>query len=149
MKINELFYEELFIKNFEAKNKKEALKSLSQILEQKDFVNSSKDALKGFLAREKQFSTGIGFGFAIPHIRIDAVKKPSILFAKSDNGIEWKSMDKNKVNYIFMISIPMSAEAGNDHMAALGELSRSFMKEEFRNKVSEINSVDELKKLFE
>lgn len=149
MKISKLFYDELFFNNYEAKNKKDVLKKLSSEIVKANYGSDEKAILKAYLKREKEFSTGIGHGIAIPHVRISEISKPAIMFVKPSTSIKWGSLDGNDVKYIFMIMMPSGENAGSEHLSALAELSRNFMKKEFQDGVSKVENLEDLKKLFD
>lgn len=57
-------------------------------------IADDRDAVvEAFKAREAMGTTGMTGGFAIPHAKTDAVKKPALVVVKFDNPIEWESMD--------------------------------------------------------
>ena len=45
----------------------------------------------GIMAREAQTSTGLGDGIAMPHSKNAAVKEATVLFAKSNKGVDYES----------------------------------------------------------
>jgi len=54
-------------------------------------------------AREKQLSTGIGEGIAIPHARTEAVSDFAVALARIESGVEFDAMDAKPVHLVFMI----------------------------------------------
>ena len=149
MEISKLFDEKLFFIDFEAKNKKEFLKSISEKIEKEGFSNDKKELFKAFKKREKEFSTGIGYGLAIPHARVASITKPVIAFAQMKDEVNWgKTLDNKNVKNIFTICIPLNDQAGSDHMETIAQLSRKFMDEKFRKSILEIKNFKDLTKLF-
>ena len=70
---------------------------------------------------------GLGDGIAMPHSKNAAVKEATVLFAKSNKGVNYESLDGQATDLFFMIAAP---EGANDtHLAALAELSQYLMKE--------------------
>lgn len=61
---------------------------------------------EAIFSRENLMSTAIGNNLAIPHARLQKLKKPLILFLKSENDIEWNAMDGLPVHFIFLIITP-------------------------------------------
>ena len=51
---------------------------------------------------------------------------PVVGFARSDEGVEWGSMDGTKARLVFMIAVPEAA-AGDEHLRILALLSRKLM----------------------
>ena len=86
--IKNLLSSDAVILNLKAKTKKEALNEIATHLEKNKFVSSAKDFEAGLIAREKQFSTGIGESIAIPHAQNKSVLKNVVLIARSKDGID-------------------------------------------------------------
>lgn len=84
------------------------------------------------VARENEGTTGMMDGFAIPHAKDHSIKEPSILIVTLDQGIEWNSMDGQRINFIIALFIPDS-EAGTTHLKLLSAVARLLM----RNEVTE------------
>ena len=142
MKVHDFFKEEISIFNFEAKNKNDALKKISFLLEEKGFGKNKNKIYKLFLKREKEFSTGIGSGFAIPHLKDEIMNENVVLFAKLNSKIKWKSLDDKPVEYIFAIAVGKGQS--DDHMVILSDLSRKFMKPEFKEAISKVGTFSDL-----
>ena len=58
----------------------------------------------GIMAREAQTSTGLGDGIAMPHSKNAAVKEATVLFAKSNKGVDYESLDGQPTDLFFMIA---------------------------------------------
>ena len=131
--------------NFQAKTKTEALDMLSKIL----LKNKAIDDLTGFLddvyEREAITSTGIGFGIAIPHAKSSHVIVPSVIFAKSDEGIPFDAMDGRDAHLFFMIAMP--EDGTNAHLKVLAMLSRKLMHNDFREALLESKTKEDVLKL--
>ena len=99
------------------------------------------------MAREALTSTGLGDGIAMPHSKNAAVKEATVLFAKSNKGVDYESLDGQVTDLFFMIAAP---EGANDtHLAALAELSQYLMKDGFADKLRKVSSPDEVIALFD
>ena len=102
---------------------------------------------EGILAREALTSTGLGDGIAMPHSKNTAVKEATVLFAKSNKGVDYESLDGQPTDLFFMIAAP---EGANDtHLAALAELSQYWMKDGFADKLRQVTSPDQVIELFD
>jgi len=80
-------------------------------------------------AREQLLPTGIDGGIGIPHARSAGVSTPTVVFGRSDRGIEWGAAD-GPAHLVFLIAVPEGA--GDEHLTLLASLSRALMREEFR-----------------
>ena len=84
-------------------------------------------------------TTGIGDGVAIPHAKSAWVKKPTVVVGKSLKGIEWESLDDEKVHMVFLIAVPEGN--GNEHLKILQMLAVSIMDDDFKEELE--NATDE------
>ncbi|WP_262177203.1 PTS sugar transporter subunit IIA [Haloarcula laminariae] len=105
-------------------------------------VDDRQAALDALLAREEETSTGVGMGIGIPHAKTEAVNRPSLAFARSDEGIDFGSMDGEPATLIFMILVPK--EGGEDHLTILSSLSRALMHDDVRERLHEAEDESEV-----
>jgi len=87
-------------------NKEEILRLLVKTFIHTHVFNDETILLNSILEREKIISTGIGIGFAVPHTRIEGVKKPALSIAKCDPPLEYTSIDNQPVHTIVMFVMP-------------------------------------------
>ncbi|MDD2534878.1 MAG: fructose PTS transporter subunit IIA [Eubacteriales bacterium] len=125
-----LITEELIALNLSAKTKNEAIHMLAEKAAAAGRVADVAGYVEAVLHREGEYSTGMGFGVAIPHGKTNAVIEPLLLYATVDS-MDWQSLDGNPIDVIFMIGVPAD-NAGDVHLRILANLSRRLMKEDFR-----------------
>lgn len=97
------------------------------------------------LAREKEGTTGIGDGIAIPHGKGDAVREPALAAMTLPEGVDFASLDGRPAHLIFMIAAPDTED--NVHLAVLSRLSALLMDVDFRKKLMEAKSPEEFLKI--
>lgn len=85
------------------------------------------------MERETEVSTGIGFGIAIPHARVENIDRVYMAAARSVKGIDFSAIDGQPVHLIFMIISP--AGVSNEHVQVLSSLSRIMSYEDIRKKL--------------
>ncbi|MFF4010468.1 fructose-specific PTS transporter subunit EIIC [Streptomyces sp. NPDC001717] len=117
-----------------ADSKEAAIREMAQLLAGTGDVRDVDELVRVALAREAQGTTGLGESIAIPHAKTDAVSRPIVGFARSDEGIEWGALDGTKARLVFMISVPEAA-AGDEHLRILALLSRKLMDGGFRERL--------------
>ncbi|MGW2346379.1 fructose-specific PTS transporter subunit EIIC [Streptomyces sp. NPDC001661] len=115
----------------DAQDKEAAIRELAGLAAATGKVADAEELVQTALRREEQGTTGLGEEIAIPHAKTDAVTAPVVCFARSDEGIEWGSLDGTKARLVFMISVPEAA-AGDEHLRILALLSRKLMDTDFR-----------------
>lgn len=98
-----------------------------------------------FMNREAEFPTGLQDGFAIPHARTKRVKKIAIMYLRTKEGIEWGTLDDQKVNYMFALMVPADYE-GNIHLQMISTLATCLLEDDFKEKVKSSCQKAELKK---
>ncbi|MGY0486180.1 fructose-specific PTS transporter subunit EIIC [Streptomyces sp. WG-D5] len=114
-----------------AQDKEAAIREMAGLAARTGKVADEEELVRTALRREEQGTTGLGEEIAIPHAKTDAVTAPVVGFARSDEGIEWGSLDGTKAKLVFMISVPEAA-AGDEHLRILALLSRKLMDTDFR-----------------
>ncbi len=119
--------------DLKAKNKKDALLELSQLLGVSDSIDDYEVIEKALIEREKLGSTGIGKGVAIPHAKTDFANKLTIAFGRSNGGVDFESLDGEDVNLFFVFASPLS-DSGI-YLKILARISRLIRDEKFRKKL--------------
>lgn len=147
MDVKQLFSEGRVNFNLKSNTKIEVIEELSNLLYEDGKLNDKDKFIKAVLKREEEFSTGIGMGIAIPHGKSNAVKEACIVFGKSNNGIEYGSMDDKPAFLFFLIAVP--EEASDLHLRALSEISRKLMHEDIRKNLLKAGKYEDFIKIFE
>jgi len=86
--------------------KEALLDELVEILDPTGKIGNRKKLILDFSNRERKASTGIGKGFAIPHIRSMQAKDFIIAFARSSSGYEYDAIDGQPVKFFFIMAAP-------------------------------------------
>lgn len=147
MKIQDLLRKDVMLLDLQATGKTAAIDEMVHCLVDRGYVTDFETFKEGILAREALTSTGLGDGIAMPHSKNAAVKEATVLFAKSNKGVDYESLDGQPTDLFFMIAAP---EGANDtHLAALAELSQYLMKDGFADKLRQVTSPDEVIALFD
>ena len=147
MKIQDLLRKDVMLMDLQATEKTAVIEEMIQSLVKHGYVTDFETFKEGILAREALTSTGLGDRIAMPHSKNAAVKEATVLFAKSNKGVDYESLDGQPTDLFFMIAAP---EGANDtHLAALAELSQYLMKDGFAEKLRKVSSPDEVIALFD
>jgi len=85
-------------------------------------------------AREAIYSTGLGFGFAIPHCKSDSITSNSIAVLRLAQPVAWGSNDGQPVRCVILLAMRESEQDGT-HMKVFSKLARRLMHEEFRERM--------------
>ncbi|WP_052663606.1 PTS fructose transporter subunit IIABC [[Mycoplasma] testudinis] len=146
MKLTDLFNKQLCFFDKEFASKEDALKFLSEQLVNNQMADNQTPVFNGLNERESQVSTGIGDGFAIPHVNSETIKHNSVSFCKVKD-LNWNSLDEKPVNYIFMIALNKN-NAGNDHLKLIAQLSQTMLDPDFKKSLSLVKTYEELVTVF-
>ena len=87
-------------------NKEEAIDHLVNLLDQSGKLNDKEIYKESVLNREKQSTTGIGDGVAIPHGQSEGVKTAGLSAMVVKEGLDFKSLDGQPTYLFFMIGAP-------------------------------------------
>ena len=141
MKIRDLLAAESIQLSGTAAGKQEALDKMVDLMAKSGKINDVETYRKGVYAREEESTTGIGEGIAIPHCKSDAVDRPGLAAMVLPDGVDFDSLDGEKVDLIFLIAAPNTKE--NVHLDVLSKLSVLLMDEEFTKNLRSAKTVEE------
>ena len=147
MKIKDILAPESMIMALKATNKEDAVKEMADLEVKTGIVNDEDEFIKSIWARENESTTGIGEGIAMPHARNKTINKARVLFAKSEKGIDYNSLDGQPVHLFFMITAPDGAD--NTHLEALAKLSGLLIDPDLVNALKKAQTPEEVIQLFE
>jgi fructose PTS system EIIA component len=119
-------------------NKADAIEFLLDLVVANDRIEDRERTLEALRERERESTTGVGMGIAIPHAQTNGVTQPSVAFCRSDAGLDFDSMDDEPAHLVFMILVP--DDGSDDHLAILSSLSRSLMHEDVREQLYEADT---------
>ena len=138
MRIIDLLDDRSILLQGQVQSKKEALDTLVDLMNASEKLKDVETYRNGVYEREKEGSTGIGEGIAIPHCKSAAVKEAGLAAMVVPEGVEFESLDGEPANLFFLIAAPDTAD--NVHLDVLSHLSVLLMNPE---------SVEEFKKVIE
>ncbi len=146
MRIKDILSPESMIMDLQATTKDEAINEMADLEVATGVVNNKEKFVESIWAREKESTTGIGGGIAMPHARNEYINKARVLFAKSEKGVDFDSLDQQPVHLFFMITAPAGAD--NTHLQALAKLSSLLINPDLVEKLKAAKTADEVIDLF-
>ncbi|MCZ7608571.1 MAG: PTS sugar transporter subunit IIA [Ignavibacterium sp.] len=146
MKVSDLLKPEFVVPDVKGVSKEGVINELIDLFKNDSKVEDIEKVRAAVLDREKIMSTGVGKGFAIPHGKTNAVKDIIGAFGKINEGIDYDSLDGNPVQLIFLL-------VGKDnlistHIKLLSRISRLMNKDDFRHRLLEADTKEDIIKLF-
>ncbi|MGD1469838.1 phosphoenolpyruvate--protein phosphotransferase [Vibrio harveyi] len=113
------------------RNKEEVIKTLSDNLFLTGRCRYPNKLADDLWAREDVFSTGLGFGFAIPHTKSEHIEQSAISVCRLAKSIEWGD---EEAQFVIMLTLNKHA-AGDQHMKIFSKLARKIMHADFRDQL--------------
>ena len=121
MQLSEFLDFEAIRDDLAAGNKRQLLNQLAQIAAGRLALDPS-DIADAIAERERLGSTGFGGGVAIPHGKLPQIERVSALVARLAQPIDYKAVDGQSVDLVFMLLSP--PDAGAEHLKSLAAISR-------------------------
>ena len=146
MKVSEILTREFIISNLKSKNKNDAILELLALFKDDPRVKDMELVQNAVMERESIMSTGVGKGFAIPHAKTNAINDIIVAFGKTNDPIDFKSLDDQPVNFIFLL-VGKESHVG-PHIKLLSRISKMMNKDEFREGLLNSKTADEIYNIF-
>ncbi|MFD2829515.1 PTS fructose transporter subunit IIABC [Corticicoccus populi] len=142
MRITELLTKETINMNVNSASKNDVITELVNGLFDADRITDTEKFEAAIHKRESQSTTGVGDGIAIPHAQTAEVKTPSIMFGRSEEGIDYDSLDGQPAHLFFMIAAPEGQ--ATTHLDALAKLSGILMNPEAKERLLKAETADDI-----
>ncbi|MCB0726007.1 MAG: PTS sugar transporter subunit IIA [Ignavibacteria bacterium] len=146
MKISDILNEKVISVDLECTDKDDAINKMVDLASNSGLMIDVEKVRECVIEREKLVSTGVGKGFAIPHGKTDEIKDIVAAFAVLKDPIDFDSIDLEPVRFVFLIVGKESLL--NAHIKLLSRISRLMNKDEFREKLEEAKTSEEVLKIF-
>ncbi|MBL8840442.1 MAG: PTS sugar transporter subunit IIA [Planctomycetes bacterium] len=99
--------------------------------------------LRGLTEREKQSSTGMQDGFAIPHSRMDEpIQSTLVSLAVLSAGMDFDAIDGQPTRTVVCLITPR--KQSREHLRVLAGIAQLFARAEFRSALLEARSAKEV-----
>jgi len=128
-KFSDYFKAKNIILDFEADNKYEAIAEMSKKASEIKIVRDNRWLYKVVVAREDLVSTAVGKGVALLHPRHfhpKKIKKPTIIFGRSKNEIEFNAIDNKPVSLFFLLLLHDDIQ----HLFSISYISKLLMNDD-------------------
>jgi PTS system nitrogen regulatory IIA component len=130
--LSKYLWPEDIILDLEVKDKQQLFNEIGRVME-KEHGLSLELLVAGLSRREKLGSTGLGEGVAIPHARMDGLKKIQLCYIRLKTPITFDAPDGKPVSDIIVILVPK--QATDEHLQILAETTQIFSDERFRERL--------------
>jgi PTS system fructose-specific IIC component len=146
MKISDILSPDVIEVNLDVTDKEDSLNKIIALAAKSGKIADVDKVSRTIHEREKLVSTGVGKGFAIPHGKTDAINDIIAAFVITKDPIDFDSIDGEPVRFIFLLVGKETLL--NTHIKLLSRISRLMNKDEFRAKLLQAKSKEEVLKIF-
>lgn len=132
MKLADIIHPEAVIPELKATTRNDVIRELVQALADAGAIDAdaADAAAKAVILREREGTTGFGYGVAVPHQKVKCVKKVVAAIGRSSRGVDFASLDRAPVYSIVLLLSPGGANEA--HLAAMEKIFRLLQQENFR-----------------
>jgi len=123
--------------------KEKALRYMVSIIEAIPEVSTRVDIAQGVLEREKTANTGMGHGWACPHIRVDGDGELFSVIGWSPSGIDYGAPDGKKVHLLVMYYIPENQK--NSYLKELSSLAKAIQKGQGIENIEKASTINDVR----
>lgn len=142
MNLLDILSPESTIVDLKGESKEDIIAELVNSLPVGDAITDRDQVLQAVLDREKIMSTGIGDGIAIPHGKSAAVTELVAAMGTQRRGVDFDALDGEPAFVFFLLVSP--ANVSGPHIKALARISRLLKNEEFKKKLIEADSAEDI-----
>jgi len=126
------------VKKITSSRKWDALDELSELIVKRGKLKSKEALMNALRRREELMSTGIGWGIAVPHVRLESVKTPIMALGVSNNGLkDYESLDGLPVHYVIMIAAGKFQHS--EYIKLLSMVSARMKDEEVKERLLQVD----------
>lgn len=122
-----------------AAEKRQALAVVAEMAA-RSFGLETGDILDALAEREQAGSTGVGYGVAVPHARINGLSRMRAVFIRLEHPIDFDAVDDQPVDLIFALFA--HPNAGSEHLRALARVSRLLRQSDLREQLRKARTAD-------
>jgi mannitol/fructose-specific phosphotransferase system IIA component (Ntr-type) len=147
MKFSDFICFKAIIPELKAKDRDEAIVELVNALVKAGKLKSSQSAeiIKSVIKREKEASTGMGKGVAVPHVKHPSVKEAIAAVGRSSRGIDFASLDKQPVYSVILLISPVNNP--DKHLQAMEGIFKHLQQEKFRRFLRQSQTAGQIEEL--
>jgi PTS system nitrogen regulatory IIA component len=122
MRLGSLTGPELIFLGLSAGDRTAVLRTLAEKVAAAGLVGDAGELLRKLVEREQLGSTGIGGGVAIPHCKLQGLKRGVVAVAMLEQGVDFGAADGQPVRLFFLVVSPSESPA--EHLQILAAISR-------------------------
>ena len=122
-------------------SKEDALDRLVKAVSLSGLITDRHTFQRAVHEREAIMSTGIGCGVAIPHVRVDVVRKATLGVGISREGIDFDTLDNELVHVIVLFAMPSGSQ--RQYLGLLADVMVALKDAAFRDRLMACDTPEE------
>jgi len=132
MKLIDFVCFEAIIPELKATDRDGAIAELGEALYEAGRLGGAdwREIVKAVIKREREASTGMGKGVAIPHVKHPMIKEVVATIGRSSTGIDFAALDKQPVYSVILIISP--SDKPDKHLQAMESIFKHLQSDRFR-----------------
>ena len=144
MKFSDFVCVKAIIPELKAKDRDSVITELVGALVKAGKLKSGQSAeiVKAVVKREKEASTGMGKGVAVPHVKHRAVKEAVVAVGRSSGGIDFSSLDKQPVYSVILLISPV--DNPDKHLQVMESMFKHLQQEKFRKFLRQSQTAEQI-----
>ena len=104
-----------------------------------------KEITRAVIKREKEASTGMGKGVAVPHVKHKLVKDVIAAIGLSSAGIDFSALDKQPVYSVILLISPV--DNPDKHLQVMESIFKHLQKDKFRKFLRQSQTAEQIEDL--
>ena len=100
------------------------------------------EIIKAAIKREKEASTGMGKGVAVPHVKHQVLEDVVATIGQSSAGIDFSSLDKQLVYSVILLISPV--DDPDKHLQAMENIFKHLQQDRFRKFLRQSQTAEEV-----
>ena len=147
MKLRDFVCFEATITEFQASDREGVIVELVTALDNTGRLGSGKseEITRQVIKREKEASTGLGRGVAVPHVKHKAVKDVIAAIGQSSAGIDFFALDKQPVYSVILLISP--EDEPDKHLQAMESVFKHLQQDRFRKFLKQCRTPEQIEDL--
>lgn len=142
MKLEEIVSKKQILHDLKGKTQDEVFKELINLLYENGKIEETEGFYQEIWKRERDISTVLEHGIAIPHARTNLVKQFSVAVGISHQGIDCGAADGNPTQIFFLIASP--AASTDQHIKALSAITGKMIVASIRKEILQAKNEEEI-----
>jgi len=134
-----------FIIKLESSDKYKAIEELAMVFDRAGICGDLQDLVRSLKEREEIMSTGIGFGIAIPHAKIETVSEMAFAIGISRKGINFDSMDGRPVHLVILVAA--GEKQHKEYLRLLSNIMAVLKKDSVKDTIINSDSAGDIVKI--